>query len=52
MRKYFFYSKIDSSKEPIFYCNANSIEDAILIFADGKDMDVDMFNELYSVERK
>jgi len=52
MKKYFFYSKNDSSKEPIFYCSANSIEDAIRIFAYGKDVTVEIFNNLYSVERK
>lgn len=47
---YIFYSKIDSSKEPISSWPANSLEEAIDKFAKIKKLPVEEFNKLYTVE--
>ena len=51
MKTYFFYSKIDSDKEPIYYCKASSRLRAAEKFAEGKRMDLKMFLTIYSVSR-
>jgi hypothetical protein len=52
MAKYYFYTKIDSKKEPIYTCDANSLEDAKLVFSKGKQMSLETFNKLYEVDTK
>jgi len=51
MNLYFFYSKIDKSKEPIYYCKAMSRYNAALKFAQGKRMELKTFLTIYSVSR-
>ena len=51
MNSYFFYSKIDKSKEPIYYCKAMSRYNAALKFAQGKQMELKTFLTIYSVSR-
>jgi len=50
MKQYYFYSKGDSKKEPINKELAHSLEDAIELFISQKQMGVDEFMELFSVE--
>lgn len=52
MAKYYFYSKTDSKKEQIYTCDANSLEDAKVVFSKGKQMSLDTFNKLYEVDTK
>ena len=49
MKKYYFYSKMDSSKEPIYTISAINHVMAVRRFAKGKRMDLDTFNKLYEV---
>jgi len=51
MKKYYFYSKFDSSKEPIYTINAISRMVAARRFAMGKQMSLKQFLKLYSVSR-
>jgi len=51
MNSYFFYSKIDKTKEPIYYCKAMSRYNAALKFAQGKRMELKTFLTIYSVSR-
>ena len=51
MKTYFFYSKVDSSKEPIYYCKASSRLRAAEKFAEGKRMTLKIFLSIYSVSR-
>jgi hypothetical protein len=51
MKSYFFYSKIDKSQEPIYYCKALSRYNAAVKFAQGKKLDLKMFLSIYSVSR-
>jgi hypothetical protein len=50
MKQYFFYSKSDSKKEPINKELAHSLEEAIELFTSQKQIGVDEFNKLFSVE--
>ena len=52
MTKYYVYSKTDSKKEQIYTCDANSLEDAKVVFSKGKQMSLDTFNKLYEVDTK
>lgn len=47
MKKYGLYHK--SSNEPINQINFQSVEDAILFFAQQKRLKVDIFNSLFDV---
>ena len=51
MKRYFFYSKNDSTKEPIFYCKESSRIRAAKKFAEGKQLDLKTFLTIYSVSR-
>lgn len=51
MKKYYFYSKMDSSKEPIYTISAISRIVAARRFAMGKQMSLKQFLKLYSVSR-
>lgn len=51
MRKYFFYSKIDSSKEPIFWCKSTNRLSAARKFAIGKQLPLKEFLKIYSVSK-
>lgn len=48
---YTFYSKFDSKKEPISSWPANSLEEAVELFAKIKKLPVEEFNKLYTVEK-
>ena len=50
MKQYYFYSRGDSKKEPINKELALSLEDAIELFTSQKQMGIDEFNKLFSVE--
>jgi len=50
MKQYYFYSRGDSKKEPINKELALSLEDAIELFTSQKQMEIDEFNKLFSVE--
>jgi len=50
MKQYYFYSKGDIKKEPINKELATSLKDAIKLFASQKQIEVDVFNKLFSVE--
>ena len=49
--KFRMYSNRDSAKETITIINAYNESDAIETFAKVKGLDVESFNELYSVEQ-
>lgn len=51
MTKYSFYSNNDSNQESIYTCDANSLEEARLIFARGKLLELKVFDKLYSVKK-
>jgi len=51
MKTYFFYSKVDKSQEPIYYCKAMSRYNAALKFAEGKRMKLKTFLSIYSISR-
>ena len=51
MKQYYFYSKNDSSKEPIYTIKAISRKVATRKFAIGKQMSLENFLELYSVSQ-
>ena len=51
MQKYYFYSKNDASKEPIFTITAKNRMMAARRFAMGKQMSLKQFLNLYSVSR-
>ena len=51
MKSYFFYSKIDKSKEPIYYCKALSRYNAAVRFAQGKRMNLKTFLSIYGVSK-
>lgn len=51
MKKYYFYSKMDSSKEPIYTIRAASRIAAAKKFATGKRMSLKEFLKLYAVSR-
>lgn len=51
MKKYYFYYKSDSSKEPIYTIKAINRFVAAQKFAMGKQMTLRSFLELYSVSR-
>lgn len=51
MKSYFFYSKNDSTQEPIYYYKASSRLEAAKKFAEGKRMDLKVFLTIYSVSR-
>lgn len=51
MKKYYFYSKMDSSKEPIFTITATNRMMAARRFAMGKQMSLKEFLKMYSVSR-
>jgi len=49
MRKYFFYSRNDRSKEPIYYCKATSRLNAAKRFANVKQLPLKTFLTLFGV---
>jgi hypothetical protein len=49
MNTYYFYSNNDSTKEAIYTMKAKSLENATVRFAKGKQLNLNSFNELYSV---
>jgi hypothetical protein len=51
MKTYFFYSKSDTSQEPVYYCKAVSRLNAAETFAEGKRMNLKTFLSIYSVSR-
>ena len=51
MKSYFFYSRIDSSKEPIYYCKAGSRLRAAEKFAEGKRMNLKTFLSIFAVSK-
>ena len=51
MNAYVFYSKSDSTKEPINTWPAKSLEEARERFAQMKRLSIDKFDKLYIVER-
>ena len=51
MKTYFFYSKVDSSKEPIYYCKALTRYNAAVKFAQGKRMKLKTFLSIFSVSK-
>lgn len=48
---YKFFTITDKSKDAISKCNAKSIEDAYNYFAAIKQMDLDKFKKIFSVEK-
>ena len=52
MRKYIFYSKLDSKKEIIGTVEAQDKDSAIKYFSLVKKLDVDEFKKLFRVEKK
>lgn len=51
MKSYYFYSKTDKTKEPIGRVEAESIQDAVEMFAASKDLDIDTFLSIFDVSR-
>jgi hypothetical protein len=51
MTQYFFYSKSDTTIEPIYYCRASSRLNAARKFAEGKQFPLKTFLSIYSVSR-
>lgn len=49
MRKYFFYSRSDKRKEPIYYCRATSRLNAAKTFAKTKQLPLKTFLTLFGV---
>jgi hypothetical protein len=50
MNQYYFYSNGDSKKEPINKEFAHSLEEAVELFISQKQMGIDEFIQLFSVE--
>ena len=48
---YKFYTKTDKSKDAISKCNAESLDDAYNYFSAIKQMDLDKFKQIFSVEK-
>jgi len=51
MKTYYFYSKRDESQEPIYYCKASSRLRAAEKFAQGKQLPLKVFLNLFSVSQ-
>ena len=51
MKSYFFYSKNDTSKEPIFWCKSTNRLSAARKFAIGKQLSLKQFLKIYSVSK-
>ena len=49
-KNYIYYASIDASKEPIDRVEAASIDIATDFFAERKQMETEIFKELYTVE--
>ena len=49
---YYFYSKSDPKKEPIYSTHAVNKTQAIIFFKDVKDLSIDDFLKLYEVDIK
>jgi len=51
MKVYYFYSRSDQAKEPIFYCKAKRRLYAAEHFAEGKRMTLKQFLSLFAVSK-
>jgi len=51
MKTYFFFSRRDSNREPIYYCKESSRLMAAKQFAIGKQMSLKSFLSIYEVSR-
>tara|TARA_R110000803_G_C11974977_1_gene320063 strand:- start:770 stop:931 length:162 start_codon:yes stop_codon:yes gene_type:complete len=52
MARYYFYTKTDSTMEAIYTTDAQSIEEATIIFSIGKDLSLESFSDMYEVKIK
>lgn len=52
MKKYYFYFKKDTKKEPIksFYCN--TLEEAIIFFSKNKKLNPETFLKIFKIEEE
>ena len=51
MKTYFFYSRVDKSKEPIYFCKSRGRLSAAKQFAEGKQLPLKSFLTIFGVEQ-
>ena len=49
MKNYYFYSKLDSKREPISYTKADSKDEAIKFFSKLKDLNQERFLSIFNI---
>jgi hypothetical protein len=51
-KDYYYYASVDSSAEPLGYCNAGTIGIAAIHFASMKQIEMSDFLKIYSIKEK
>ena len=51
-KDYYYYASVDSSAEPLGYCNAGTIGIAAIHFSSMKQIEISNFLKIYSIKEK
>jgi hypothetical protein len=51
-KDYYYYASVDSSAEPLGYCNAGTMGIAAIHFSSMKQMEMSDFLKIYSIKEK
>lgn len=51
-KNYYYYASVDSSAEPLGYCDASTIGIATIHFASMKSLEISDFLKIYSIKEK
>jgi len=51
-KNYYYYASVDSSAEPLGYCNAGTIGIAAIHFSSMKKIEISDFLKIYSIKEK
>ncbi len=51
-KDYYYYASVDSTAEPLGYCNTNTINTAAIHFSSMKQIEMSDFLKIYSIKEK